>query len=109
MGICKAKTECSADFGETKACCGQPGDWWAAKEKLPNGLRNCPQNEPICHDYKDNVKMGICRAEVKIRCSADFGEEKACCGQLGDWWAAERKKNLSKWIAELPTKSAHMR
>jgi hypothetical protein len=96
MGICKAKTECSANFGETEACCGQAGN------NLPKRLRNCPQNEPICHDYKKDVKMGICRAKAKIRCSADFGEKKACCGQPGDWWAAERKKIFPNGLRNCP-------
>lgn len=53
---------CSADFGSSTPCCGQPGDNIGPQydPNRPGIYGQCPSNIPICTNYQAGVRWGEC-------------------------------------------------
>ena len=101
---------CTAHHGDDKPCCGQ--DKLDSRDVHINtniDVRPCPEEAPVCFDYKYGQHEGQCkapsqlnrlqvkkqansdgcsgpscerwRAAVRGPCTAHYGGEKPCCGQ----------------------------
>tara|TARA_R110002073_G_scaffold217513_2_gene377581 strand:+ start:4583 stop:5533 length:951 start_codon:yes stop_codon:yes gene_type:complete len=56
-------SNCSADYGKNKICCGQP----STEADLAGHVRSCPEEYPICTDYIANKHMGKCVTEARSK------------------------------------------
>jgi hypothetical protein len=77
LKIAEEGQKCSADYGESVPCCGQPN---TANDRDGN-VTNCSENYPICQHYIAYKRWGKCTTEEDQDCTADYGESVPCCGQ----------------------------
>ena len=103
---------CTAHHGDDKPCCGQDKlDSRDVHIVTNTDIRPCPEDAPVCFNYKYGHHAGTCkamsqltkhqvktlansegcsgpacerwRAAVRGPCTAHYGDEKPCCGQDG--------------------------
>ena len=101
---------CTAHHNDDKPCCGQDKlDSRDVHIVTNTDIRPCPEDAPVCFDYKYGSHAGQCkslsqltkqmvkkqansdgcsgpscdrwRAAVRGPCTAHYGDEKPCCGQ----------------------------
>jgi hypothetical protein len=110
----KVEIPCAADYGSTKACCGQNFDYLPVPKK-----HQCPAHLPMCLGYKDgwtetnqaDAKSGHCKVlpppppppPPRIECAADYRKTTPCCGpQKADDFDGEPVPDKYRCPSNLP-------